>query len=89
MAGFDSKHAFKNYPLGFHKQALPAALAALAAAEQGRLWAYHGELFLNQDLLSRLEDITAPGRIDIGTAVFMRCGNFEYCGRGEHDQADE
>jgi protein-disulfide isomerase len=46
------KVAFKNYPLGFHKQALPAALAALAAAEQGRFWAYHDELFLNQDSLS-------------------------------------
>lgn len=46
------KVVFKNYPLGFHKQAVPAALAALAAAEQGRFWAYHDELFLNQNSLS-------------------------------------
>ena len=46
------KVVFKNYPLGFHKQAVPSALAALAAAEQGRFWAYHDELFLNQNSLS-------------------------------------
>ena len=46
------KVVFKNFPLGSHKQALPAALAALAAAEQGRFWEYHDELFLNQNSLS-------------------------------------
>ena len=46
------KVVFKNYPLGFHKQARPAALAALAAAEQGKFWEYHDELFLNQSSLS-------------------------------------
>jgi len=46
------KVVFKNYPLAFHKQALPAALAALAAAEQGKFWEYHDQLFLNQNSLS-------------------------------------
>lgn len=46
------KVVYKHYPLSFHKQALPAALAAMAAAEQGRFWEYHDELFLNQDSLS-------------------------------------
>jgi len=46
------KVVFKNFPLDSHKQALPAALAALAAAEQGRFWEYHDELFLNQNSLS-------------------------------------
>ena len=46
------KVVFKNFPLGSHKQALPAALSALAAAEQGRFWEYHDELFLNQNSLS-------------------------------------
>lgn len=46
------KIVYKHYPLSFHKQALPAALASLAAAEQGRFWEYHDELFRNQNSLS-------------------------------------
>ena len=43
---------FKHYPLSFHNQALPAALAAMAAGEQGKFWEYHDELFINQNSLS-------------------------------------
>jgi protein-disulfide isomerase len=46
------KIVFKHYPLSFHKQAIPAALASMAAGEQGRFWEYHDELFLNQNSLS-------------------------------------
>jgi protein-disulfide isomerase len=46
------KVVFKHYPPSFHKKALPAALASMAAAEQGKFWEYHDELFLNQSSLS-------------------------------------
>ena len=46
------KVVFKHYPLSFHKQAFPAALASMAAAEQGKFWEYHDQLFLNQNSLS-------------------------------------
>jgi protein-disulfide isomerase len=46
------KIVYKHYPLPFHQQALPAALASLAAAEQGKFWEYHDELFRNQNSLS-------------------------------------
>ena len=46
------KVVFKHYPLSFHNQALPAALAAMAAGEQGKFWEYHDELFINQNSLS-------------------------------------
>jgi protein-disulfide isomerase len=46
------KVVFKHYPLSFHKQAFPAALASMAAAEQGKFWEYHDELFSNQNSLS-------------------------------------
>jgi protein-disulfide isomerase len=39
------KIVLKNLPLGFHKQATPAALAALAAGNQGKYWEYHDALF--------------------------------------------
>ena len=32
------KYVFKHYPLGFHKLAKPAALAAVAAHKQGKFW---------------------------------------------------
>ena len=42
---------FKHYPLNFHKDAMPAALASLAAMNQGRFWEYHDLLFENQKAL--------------------------------------
>ena len=39
------KIVFKNMPLNFHKFAVPAALSALAAGEQGKFWEFHDELF--------------------------------------------
>lgn len=43
---------FKNNPLNFHKQALPAAKAALAANKQGKFWKYHDLLFKNSSKLN-------------------------------------
>jgi len=42
------KVVFKNLPLPFHKEAKPAAAAALAAGEQGKFWEMHDALFANQ-----------------------------------------
>ena len=39
------KVVFKNYPLRKHKYARSAALAALAAGEQGKFWEFHDQLF--------------------------------------------
>jgi len=36
---------FKHYPLGYHEQAIPAAMAAEAAGLQGRFWEMHDLLF--------------------------------------------
>jgi protein-disulfide isomerase len=43
--------AWKNFPLGFHNNAKPAAEAALAANEQGKFWKMHEILFKNQSAL--------------------------------------
>jgi protein-disulfide isomerase len=47
----DVKVVFKNLPLPFHQEAKPAAIAALAAGEQGKYWEMHDELFANQSSL--------------------------------------
>lgn len=46
------KLVYKNRPLNFHKQARPAAKAALAAHAQGKFFEYYHELFTNQQRLS-------------------------------------
>ena len=48
----DLKIAFKNFPLRNHKFAMPAALAALAAGEQGKFWEFHDLLFGNYNKLN-------------------------------------
>jgi protein-disulfide isomerase len=52
---FAQKHAdevtlvYKHFPLTrIHDQALPAALAAWAAGQQGKFWEFHDALFANQ-----------------------------------------
>jgi protein-disulfide isomerase len=42
---------FRHNPLAFHKQAMPAAQAAQAAARQGRFWEMHNKLFENRSKL--------------------------------------
>jgi protein-disulfide isomerase len=46
------KIAFKNFPLRNHKFAMPSALAALAAGEQGKFWEFHDLLFENYNKLN-------------------------------------
>lgn len=52
------KVVFKNFPLQKHALAGPAAVAALAAKEQGKFWQYHDLLFaeakLNPDSFGKI-----------------------------------
>ena len=44
--------AYKHLPLAFHQNAGPAALASIAANEQGKFWEFHDALFINQQNLN-------------------------------------
>jgi protein-disulfide isomerase len=48
----DIQVTFRHFPLPFHSNAMPAAIAAVAAAEQGKFWPMHDKLFANQQALS-------------------------------------
>jgi protein-disulfide isomerase len=48
----DVRFVYKNYPLPFHKNAMPAAKAAIAAGDQGKFWEMHDKIFENQRSLS-------------------------------------
>jgi protein-disulfide isomerase len=50
--GKDVRVVWKHLPLSFHPNAMPAALAAEAAREQGKFWEMHDKLFANQQALS-------------------------------------
>lgn len=56
---------FKNLPLtSIHPEAVPAALAAWAAEQQGQFWPYHDALFANQAELG--EDLYIQVAEDLG-----------------------
>ena len=44
---------WKHNPLPFHPNAMPAALASMAAHEQGKFWEYHDKVFANQQKMAR------------------------------------
>ena len=48
----DLRVVWKNQPLAMHPQAMPAALAAEAAREQGKFWPMHDLMFANQQQLA-------------------------------------
>ncbi|MBX5484406.1 MAG: thioredoxin domain-containing protein [Myxococcaceae bacterium] len=48
MYGDKLRLVMRHNPLSFHPNARPAALAALAAGEQGKFWEMHEKLFANQ-----------------------------------------
>lgn len=52
MYGDDAAVVFKHFPLSFHKEAMPAAEAAMAAHEQGKFWEYSDKIFANQKELT-------------------------------------
>jgi protein-disulfide isomerase len=51
--GKDVRVAFRHQPLPFHKNAVEAAEAAMAAHAQGKFWQMHDKLFANQQALDR------------------------------------
>lgn len=60
------KLVYKGLPLNFHKMALPAAKAALAAREQGKFWEFHDRLFAEPKLTKEaIDKIAVDLNLDI------------------------
>jgi thiol-disulfide isomerase/thioredoxin len=57
---------FKNFPLRMHRFAVQAALAALAAEDQGQFWPFHDRLFRNYNQLNdqKVEEIRQELNLD-------------------------
>ncbi|MCB2182203.1 MAG: thioredoxin domain-containing protein [Desulfobulbaceae bacterium] len=66
------KIAFKNFPLRSHKQAKPAALAAIAAQKQGKFWEYHDQLFQNMKSLTPQKFLEIATNLGLDMEKFMK-----------------
>ncbi len=57
---------FKNFPIRSHKYAIKAAMAALAAGQQGKFWEFHDELFKNYNRLNdqKIQEIVKQLNLD-------------------------
>jgi protein-disulfide isomerase len=73
----DVKVVFKHFPLGFHKEAEPAARATWAAQQQGKFWEYHDVLFNNQDKLGADYYLATARELKLDEAKFKADMNSE------------
>jgi protein-disulfide isomerase len=64
------KFVYKNYPLPFHKQAMPAAKAAVAAGEQGKFFEMHDLIFANYRALNDEAYVKWAGEIGLNVDQF-------------------
>ncbi|MEM7679006.1 MAG: thioredoxin domain-containing protein, partial [Myxococcota bacterium] len=64
--------AFKHFPLSFHADAEPAAIASLAAHRQGKFWQMHDKLFENQRALKRADLVSYAKDLQLDVAKFEK-----------------
>ncbi len=64
---------FKHSPLPFHKNAVPASLAAMCAQDQGKFWEYHDKLFANQKALGAEQLKQYATDLGLDVAAFNAC----------------
>jgi len=82
---------FKQYPLPFHNRAMPAAMASLAAHEQGKFWPMHDTLFFESGQLSEesLSQWAAEAGIDLPKLLeAVESGRFEERVRKDMQQGE-
>ncbi|MFH1631443.1 MAG: thioredoxin domain-containing protein [bacterium] len=71
--GDDVAVVFRHFPLNFHANARPAALASECAAEQGKFWEFADMIFANQ---SKMGDEYYS---QVATALGLNSGDFTSC----------
>ena len=87
--GDDLSVTFKHFPLSFHKEAMPAALATECASEQGKFWEMHDLLFKNQKELAADKYPVWAGELGLNEAKFKECFDSQkYKAKVEADMAE-
>ena len=64
---------YRHFPLSFHQNALPAALASECGSEQGKFWEFHNALFANQDKLNDAYYTTLAQNNKLDMKKFAEC----------------
>ncbi len=82
---------YRHFPLSFHPQAMPAALASECAAEQGKFWEFADEVFANQSALQGgqpyLEGLA--GKLGLNADKYKSCiAAQKYLSRIQKDQQE-
>lgn len=67
------KIVFRDFPLAFHDQAEPAAIASECAHEQGKFWEFHDLLFENQGSLNPTNYKKWAADLGLDTEQFNDC----------------
>jgi protein-disulfide isomerase len=67
------RFATRDLPLPFHAFALPAAVAARCAGQQGKFWEYREALFHDQSLLGHERYVELAGTLGLDTTRFESC----------------
>jgi protein-disulfide isomerase len=70
--------AYINFPLGQHRNAAPAAEAAMCASVQGKFWAMHDSLFARQERWGELPNAipmfdTLATRVGVAMPAWRKC----------------
>ena len=75
------RYYFRDLPLQIHPYAMPAAVAARCAADQGKYWQMHDRLFSGAPMLT-------PGDIDEhAKALGLDVGKFDACASSDRESA--
>jgi len=68
----DLKHVYKHFPLGFHKRAVPASKACIAAGMQGKFWEMQDILYKNAKALEDKDLIKYAEKIELNVEQFEK-----------------
>jgi protein-disulfide isomerase len=87
--GRNVRIVYMDFPLGFHPDAMGAALAARCADEQGQFWAYHDALLMGRLGISIPALKNQAASLGLDAASFDRClDERKYAGAIESDMAE-
>lgn len=71
------RYIFRDFPLRFHEKAIPAAVAANCAGEQGKYWVMNDFLFNNPSRLDKDSTLASTRELGIDEDKFRECINNE------------
>lgn len=64
---------FMHFPLGFHPDAMPTAVASECAGDQGKFWEMHDKIFEGQSSLGKDNYLEWAGELGLNVDIFSAC----------------